>query len=178
MLHDISHGPPTGSEPGAAASSEQLARQQAIRQIERRRRFWISTAMGTLAMVLLVVIWAINEYHNAGGWPTQGFSQSSGIPNEWNYWIIYPFIAWVLGTAGYAWWVYGRKPISETEIKHEIERQGGPQRLPGTWGKRRSAPIGTAPSGLVTVKKLHRYPRRLLGEGAGLIKHSCGTGGF
>jgi hypothetical protein len=131
MLHDISHGPPTGSEPDAPASSEQLARQQAIRQIERRRRFWISTAMGTLAMALLVVIWAINEYHNAGGWPTQGFSQSSGIPNEWNYWIIYPFIAWVLGTAGYAWWVYGHRPISETEIKHEIERQGGPQRLPG-----------------------------------------------
>ena len=26
----------------------------------------------------------------AGGWPTQGFSQSSGIPNVWNFWIIYP----------------------------------------------------------------------------------------
>ena len=127
MLHDISHGPPGGSDSNAPASSEELARQQAIRQIERKRRFLISTVMGTLVMVLLVVIWAINEYHNAGGWPTKGFSQSSGLPNEWNYWIIYPAVVWVLGTAGYAWRVFGRRPISETEIKHEIERQAGPR---------------------------------------------------
>jgi len=125
MLHDISHGPSKGSDSNAPASSEELARQQAIRQIERRRRFWIGTIVGTVAMVLVVVIWATTEYHNAGGWPTSGFSQSSGIPNVWNYWIIYPAIAWVLLTAGNAWWVYGHKPVSEAEIKREIERQAG-----------------------------------------------------
>jgi len=125
MLHDISHGPPKGSDSNAPASSEELARQQAIRQIERRRRFWISTIVGTVALVIVVVIWAFSEYHNAGGWPTSGFSQSSGIPNVWNYWIIYPAIAWVLLMAGNAWWVYGHKPVSETEIKREIERQAG-----------------------------------------------------
>ena len=128
MLHDISHGQPKGSDSNAPASSEELARQQAIRQIERRRGFWISTIVGTVALVLVVVIWATTEYHNAGGWPTSGFSQSSGIPNVWNYWIIYPAIAWVLLTAGNAWRVYGHKPVSETEIKREIERQAGPPR--------------------------------------------------
>jgi hypothetical protein len=44
---------------------------------------------------------------------------------EWNYWIIYPAIAWVPWTAAHAWWAYGRKPISEAEIKHEIDRQAG-----------------------------------------------------
>jgi nucleotide-binding universal stress UspA family protein len=44
-------------------------------------------------MVLLTVIWALTEYHNAGGWPTQGFSQSSGIHDVWNSWIIYPATA-------------------------------------------------------------------------------------
>ena len=76
-------------------------------------------------MILLVVIWATTEYGNAGGWPTQGFSQSSSIPNTWNIWIIYPFIAWVVTVAGYAWHVYGRKPISEAEIKREMDRQAG-----------------------------------------------------
>jgi hypothetical protein len=71
---------------------------------------------------------ATAEYHNAGGWPTSGFSQSSGIPNEWNYWIIYPAIAWVLWTAAHAWWAYGRKPVSETDIQQEIERQAGQRR--------------------------------------------------
>ena len=43
----------------------------------------------------------------------------------WNNWIIYPAIAWALATAADAWWVFGRTPISETEIKREMERQAG-----------------------------------------------------
>ena len=125
-LHDISHDTPADSGSDAPATSEQLARQQAIKQIERKRRFWISAAMSTLLMVILVFIWAMTEYHNAGGWPTKGFSQSSSIPNIWNYWIIYPAIAWVLFLAADALHVFRNKPISETEIKREIERQAGP----------------------------------------------------
>ena len=123
MLHDTSHDTPTGGDPNAPPSRDQLARQQAIRQIERRRHFRVRATVGTLGMIILVVIWALSEYHNAGGWPTSGFSQSSGIPDVWNYWIIYPAIAWVLITAADAWFVYRRKPVSESEIQREIERQ-------------------------------------------------------
>ncbi len=81
------------------------------------------------------------EYRNAGGWPTHGFSQSSGIPNVWN-WIIYTAIAWVLLTAGDAWWVFGRRPISESQIKCEIGRQvglrGGMQRRSAVGLRRRA----------------------------------------
>ena len=45
----------------------------------------------------------------------------------WN-WITYPAIAWVLLTAGDAWWVFGRRPISESQIKREIGRQVGLRR--------------------------------------------------
>jgi len=124
-LHDISHDTPAGSGSNAPATSEQLTRQQAIKQIERRRRFWMSAAMSTLLVVILVIIWAITEYHNAGGWPTHGFSDSSSIPNVWNDWIIYPAIAWVLYLATHALLVFRSKPISETEIKREIDRQAG-----------------------------------------------------
>ena len=82
--------------------------------------------METLGVIVLVIIWAFTEYHNAGGWPTQGFSQSSSIPNVWNYWIIYPAIAWALWLAADALLVFRNKPISETEIKREIDRQAGP----------------------------------------------------
>ena len=124
-MHDISHDTPADIGPNAPASGDQVARQEAIKQIERRRRFWVSTAAWTVVMILVAVVWAISEYHNAGGWPTSGFSQSSGIPNVWNYWIIYPAIAWVLITAADAWFVYGHKPVSEREIQREIERQAG-----------------------------------------------------
>jgi 2TM domain len=123
MLHDIAHDKPAGSSPEARASGDQVARQQAVRQIERKRRFRIRFTMGTLGMIILVIIWAFSEYHNAGGWPTQGFSQSSGIHDVWNFWIIYPAIAWVLLTAGDAWWTFGRKPISESEIQREVDRE-------------------------------------------------------
>ena len=125
MLHDISPDMPENTESNAPVAGEQLARQRAIQRIERRRRFRIRATMSTLGMIILAGIWAFSEYQNAGGLPTSGFSQSSGSPNVWDYWIIYPAIAWVLLTAADAWWVFGRKPISESEIRREIERQGG-----------------------------------------------------
>lgn len=124
-MHDISHDTPDGSGPNAPAVGDQLARQQAIKQIERKRRFWATTVAAAVGMIVLVVIWATSEFHNAGGWPVDGFSQSSGIHDVWNYWIVYPLGAWVLLTAASAWFVYGHKPISEGEIKREIERQAG-----------------------------------------------------
>jgi 2TM domain len=128
MVHDIAHDKPADSNPDEPVTGEQLARQQAIQQIERRRHFWVRATIGTIGMIILVLIWAFSEYHNAGGWPTKGFSQSSGIHDVWNYWIIYPAIAWVVLTAGDAWRTFGRKPISESEIKREIDRQASPRR--------------------------------------------------
>jgi 2TM domain len=125
MLHDVAPDSPAGSGADQPASSEELARQEAIKQIQRKRRFWTSTVTWAVIMVLVTVIWAFSEYHNAGGWPTGGFSESSGIPNVWNYWIIYPLLVWVLLTAADAWRVFRRKSISEAEIKHEMERQAG-----------------------------------------------------
>ena len=115
----------TDIDSNAPADTEQLVRQQAIKQIQRRRRFRIEAAMSAIGMIVLVAIWAISEYHNAGGWPTHGFSQSSGIHDVWNFWIVYPIGGWVLILAGRAWDIYLRKPISESEIKREIERQAG-----------------------------------------------------
>ena len=127
-MPNIIHDTPADTGPDALASNEQLARQQAIKQIERRRRFRISAAWSAIGMIILVTVWAISEYHDAGGWPTQGFSQSSGIHDVWNFWIIYPLGAWLLLLAAHGWFVYGNKPISEGEIKREIERQADPRR--------------------------------------------------
>lgn len=122
MLHTIDNRD-TGAGPGVAVGDEQLARQEAIKRIERKRRYWITTAVSTGGMLILAAIWAITEYHNAGGWPTQGFSQSSGIHDVWNIWIIYPVMAWVFLTVVGGFIAYLRKPISESQVKREIERR-------------------------------------------------------
>jgi hypothetical protein len=127
-MSNVIHGAPTDHRSDTPPDGDELARQQAIRQIERRRRFWISTIWSAIGMAILVVIWATTEYHNAGGWPAHGFSQSSGIHEVWNFWIVYPLGAWLLIVAAHAWAVYGNKPISESEIKREIERQARPRR--------------------------------------------------
>ncbi len=122
---------PGDSGADTPVTGEQLVRQEAIRQIGRRRQFWFWAVMGTLFMILLTVAWAFSQYHYAGGWPTNGFSQSDsgwGYPNVWNPWIIWPAIVWVLATAGYAWFVYGNKPVSENKIKREMKRQAAQRR--------------------------------------------------
>jgi hypothetical protein len=117
---------PARTDADAPVDSEQLARQQAIKQIERGRHYWITTAIFTVGMLVLATIWAITEYHNAGGWPAHGFSQSSGIHDVWNIWIIYPAIAWAFLTIAVGLGIYLRRPISESQIKREIERQSRP----------------------------------------------------
>jgi 2TM domain len=105
---------------------EEAARQRAIKRIEAKRHFHIEMVVAVLAVVLLVVTWATSEFHNAGGWPTQGFSQSSGIHDVWNYWIVYPVIGIALILGGRAWFVYRKNgPPSEGEIKREIQREKG-----------------------------------------------------
>jgi H+/Cl- antiporter ClcA len=115
----------TNTDSNTAANSEELVRQQAIKQIERRRHFRIEVMATAIGMVILVIIWGMSEYHNAGGWPTHGFSQSSGIHDVWNYWIIYPIVGLGLILGARARVVYGHKPISESEIQREVERQTG-----------------------------------------------------
>ena len=125
MSFDVEHqlGHDEHERADARAADEEATRQLAIQQIERRRHFHIEAVVSAVGMLILVGIWATSEYHNAGGWPTDGFSQSSSIPNVWNYWIVYPLIGWALVMAVRAWSVYGGKPISERDIQREIDRQ-------------------------------------------------------
>ena len=127
-MSDVIYDTPIYHGPDRPRESHDLARQQAIRQLERKRRFRVSTVLSAIGMAILVVVWAVAEYHNAGGWPVHGFSQSSGIHEVWNFWIVYPFGAWLLVVAIHAWLVYENTLISESEINREIDRQRGTRR--------------------------------------------------
>jgi hypothetical protein len=41
------------------------------------------------------------------------------------FWPIFPILGWGIGVAASAWDVYGRKPISEDEIRREADRLRG-----------------------------------------------------
>ncbi|HYB25906.1 MAG TPA: 2TM domain-containing protein [Solirubrobacteraceae bacterium] len=118
-------GKPPVVESSVASSDEAPVRELAVKQIERKRHFEMRAFGAGVVAVFLVVVWAVAEYNNAGGWPTNGFSQSSGIYHVWNDWIIYPIVAIALGVAIDAWNTYRRKPISEDEIRREMDRLRG-----------------------------------------------------
>ena len=118
------NGPPPRVARSPREDEEQV-RKLAVEQIERKRRFQMRAFGAAVVAVVLVIIWAIAEYNNAHGWPTNGFSQSSGIYHVWNYWIIYPIIALALGVAIDWWHTHRRRPITEDEIRREIDRLRG-----------------------------------------------------
>jgi hypothetical protein len=116
-----------GALPTGVISPEddQRVRKLAVEQIERKRRFSMRAFGAAAATVVLVIVWAVSEYNNAHGWPTNGFSQSSGIYHVWNYWIIYPVIALALGVAIDSWHTFRHRPITEDQIRHEMDRLRG-----------------------------------------------------
>jgi protein-S-isoprenylcysteine O-methyltransferase Ste14 len=110
------------SESSAPERGDAEVRELAVKQVERKRKFQMRAFAAAVVSAFLVVVWAVSEYNNAGGWPSNGFSNSSSIPHVWNDWIIYPLVLIGLGVAIDAWNTYRRKPISEAEIKREMDR--------------------------------------------------------
>jgi hypothetical protein len=120
----------TGDDPGDLGTAgpdpaNDPVRELAIQQIKRKRAFQRLAFAFAAASVFLIVIWAVGEYNNAGGWPTDGFSQSSGTAHVWNIWIIYPLLGMGLVLAIDAWVTFRHRPISEVEIQREIDRLTG-----------------------------------------------------
>jgi 2TM domain len=91
----------------AGADYEQSLREQAIQRLKKKRDFQTHVLIYIVVNAFLVVIWAVTS----GGY----------------FWPIFPILGWGIGVAANAWDVYGRKPISEDEIRREADRlRGGP----------------------------------------------------
>ncbi len=77
-------------------------REAAIRRLKAKRGFGIHAAIFVVVNILLVAIWA-----TAGG----GY-----------FWPIWPFLGWGVGLAFHGWSVFYQRPISEDDIRREMDR--------------------------------------------------------
>lgn len=77
-------------------------REAAVKRLRAKREFKTHLAVYLIVNTLLVVIWA------ASG---QGY-----------FWPIWPIAGWGVGLAFNAWSAYFERPISEDEIRREMER--------------------------------------------------------
>jgi hypothetical protein len=89
----------------AAVRTEQELREKAVSRLKKKRDFRAHIFIYVAVNAMLVVIWAVT---------------GSGF-----FWPIFPILGWGVGVAANAWGVYGRKPISEDEIRRETERLQG-----------------------------------------------------
>lgn len=89
----------------AAPRSEEEIREQALARLKKKRDFRSHLFMYVAVNAMLVAIWAITGADF--------------------FWPIFPILGWGVGVAANAWDVYGRKPISEDEIRREADRLRG-----------------------------------------------------
>jgi hypothetical protein len=79
-------------------------RAAAVKRIEAKRAFRFHLALYLVVNLLLIVIWA---------------STARGY-----FWPIWPMLGWGIGIAFHGWVVFFQKPISEDEIRREMEKGG------------------------------------------------------
>jgi len=91
-----------GTEMQVLAEDDASVREQALERLKKRRDF---AAHAVAFVVINIAVWVI--------WATTG----SGYP--WPAWLTG---AWAIGLVLNAWDVYGRRPITEADVRREIDR--------------------------------------------------------
>jgi hypothetical protein len=91
----------------ASGHGEQELRSQAVERLKKKRDFKAHLLIYFLVNAFLVVIWAVSRGDDGFFWP------------------IFVIVGWGIGVVANAWDVYGRKPITEEEIRREQERLRG-----------------------------------------------------
>jgi 2TM domain len=92
-------------EASAPIQTDDALREAAVTRLRKKRDFGMHALIYLLVNAFLVVIWAVT---------------GSDF-----FWPIFPIAGWGIGLAANAWDVYGRRPISESEIRREMERLRG-----------------------------------------------------
>jgi 2TM domain len=89
----------------AGTDYEQQLRERAVQRLKKKRDFHTHVLIYVAVNAFLVAIWAVTS----GGY----------------FWPIFPILGWGIAVVANAWDVYGRKPISEEEIRREADRLRG-----------------------------------------------------
>ena len=90
---------------GLGTEREAHLRQQAVKQLKKRRDFRGHLLIYVAVNAFIVVIWAVTS-------GTDGF-----------FWPVFPIVGWGIGVVANWWDVHDREDFSEDQIRREMERQ-------------------------------------------------------
>ena len=77
-------------------------REAALKRVKAKRDFRNHVAVYVVVNLMLVAIWALSG---------QGY-----------FWPVWPILGWGVGLALHGWTVFYEKPISEEEIRREMDK--------------------------------------------------------
>lgn len=80
----------------------EISREDAIKRIENKRGFSSHLAVYLIVNALLVGIWYFTDRSY--------------------FWPVWPMMGWGIGVFLHMWSVYFQRPISESEIRREMEK--------------------------------------------------------
>jgi hypothetical protein len=81
------------------------SREIAYKRVKSKRDFRNHVAIYVIVNLMLIGIWAVSDSSY--------------------FWPIWPILGWGIGLAINAWTVFFEKPITEDDIRKEMERGGG-----------------------------------------------------
>jgi hypothetical protein len=112
--------PDPDAPPSARDDSDVVLRRAVRSRLERRRELLGAAVAYAISTAVLVVVWAVTEYGNSGGWPQR--IDDDGQPGAWNPWIVYPLLGGAALLAGRAVLLHVRRPVDEDEVEREMRR--------------------------------------------------------
>jgi len=83
-------------------SDQDERRREAIERVKAKRAFGLHLALYIAVNLLLIVVWALT---GAG-----------------YFWPVWPLLGWGIGLAAHYWITYLQKPITEDDIRREMDR--------------------------------------------------------
>ena len=87
-------------------SSPEVVREEALRRLKTRRDLQAHAVTYLVVNLVIWAVWVVIALGSGGWWP----------------WPIFLTLAWGVGLALNAWDVLIRKPITEADLRREIER--------------------------------------------------------
>jgi class 3 adenylate cyclase len=101
------------AEPAPMRSTMPADHQAAIKRIRAKRSFRVHATVYVAVNLLLIAIWALTEPGHA--------NHRHG--DESDFWPIWPILGWGVGLAVHYWSVFVRRPISDDEVRREMEKE-------------------------------------------------------
>jgi class 3 adenylate cyclase len=109
-VYSLEVGPPALAAPAPSAASDD--HRAAIKRIRAKRGFELHATVYVAVNLLLIAIWALTGPGYAN------HRHGSGL----DFWPIWPVLGWGLGLGLHYWTVFRQKPISEDEIRREMQK--------------------------------------------------------